>query len=274
MTSTASGTFRQNVSNNIITNMYSGLANDTTVITSTTSLFNLTSNVEIDSVYAYAFVVGGCDPDRPSYLNYIYNIMVATDILRSSGSKGDVVVFFQMKSTSEANTLPDNDIRLLNAMKIRIKYIPKAKGENFFRTMLDKFRVLGLIEYRRVLFMDSDVMPTGNLDYLFLNSDNDTPLLKENLVIAGREEPANGGFFMITPGRDELIEMNSIIQRRQRLSHNLSHPYFDAVVGWGHIIEPPDRWELRTGKHGSTWEFWAAFGTSSYLCCYNVFCIY
>jgi alpha-N-acetylglucosamine transferase len=55
--------------------------------------------------------------------------------------------------------------------------------------MLDKFRILGMTEYRRVLFLDGDVVPLVNLDYLFELSDpahTTTPtILMENLVVAG-----------------------------------------------------------------------------------------
>jgi hypothetical protein len=108
--------------------------------------------------------------------------------------------------------------------------------------------------------MDSDIMPTGNLDYLFLNSDGPSPSLKPNLVVAGRMEPANGGFFMLEPGEHDLSEMDTIIQRRQQRAQTLPHPYFDPVEGWGHVIKPPDYWEFRGGKKGTNWTFWADFG--------------
>jgi hypothetical protein len=30
------------------------------------------------SPYAYAFVIGGCNPEKPSYRGFVYNILVAT----------------------------------------------------------------------------------------------------------------------------------------------------------------------------------------------------
>ena len=44
--------------------------------------------------YAYAFVVGGCDPERPGYRSFVYNILVASRTLQEEGSKADVVAFF------------------------------------------------------------------------------------------------------------------------------------------------------------------------------------
>jgi hypothetical protein len=208
------------------------------------------------SPYTYAFVIGGCNPDKPAYRNYIYNILVATRILREQGSKADVVVFFQMSYDSALEALPGEDVRILNEMNILHRYIPKSKVENFFKTMLDKFRVLGLTEYRRVLFMDGDVMPTGNLDYLFELSDGENAILKKNFIVTGREEPANGGFFMLSPGEGELEEMQQIIHDREVEAQSLPYPYFDPVVGWGHKIVPPDKWEVLSNS-GTNWTFWA-----------------
>jgi alpha-N-acetylglucosamine transferase len=93
-----------------------------------------------------------------------------------------------MSFHSKTTTLPAEDIRLLAAMQVKVKYIPKSRDENFYRVMLDKFRILALNEYRRVLFLDGDVVPLVNLNYLFELSDpthTTTPtVLMENLVVA------------------------------------------------------------------------------------------
>jgi hypothetical protein len=230
---------------------------------STTGETSIVYNVD-DSPYAYAFVIGGCSPAKPAYRNYIYNILVATRIFRSEGSKADVFVFFQMSYDSRSETLPEEDVRVLEAMNIKFRYIPKSKIENFFKTMLDKFRVLGLTQYRRVLFMDGDVMPTGNLDYLFELSDGPDAILKPNLVITGSQEPANGGFFMLAPGEGELDEMNEIIHQREVKAQSLPHPYFDEVAGWGQEILPPDKWDSLSDS-GTNWTFWAAFADQGLL---------
>jgi hypothetical protein len=221
-------------------------------------------SIVINSPYAYAYVIAGCSLAKPVYKNYIYNVLVATKVLRSEGSKADVFVFFQMSYDSTSDALPEEDVLVLEKMNIKFRYIPKSKIENFFKTMLDKFRVLGLTEYRRVLFMDSDVMPTGNLDYLFELSDGPDAILKPNLVVTGREEPANGGFFMLAPGEGELEEMNEIIHQREVKAQSLPYPYFDEVEGWGHEIQSPDKWNLLSSS-GTNWTFWAAFADQGLL---------
>jgi hypothetical protein len=86
--------------------------------------------------YAYAFVLGGCNPDEdfPAYRSFIYNILVATRVLREAGSQADVVAFFQISYKSTYDRLPSKDVRLLEAMNVRIEYIPKSPQESFYRT--------------------------------------------------------------------------------------------------------------------------------------------
>jgi hypothetical protein len=243
------------------------------------------STNEKNAPYAYAFVIGGCDPQRPSYRNYIYDIIISSYVLRERGSKADVVAFFQMSFHSKATALPKEDIRLLDAMQVKIKYIPKSRDESFYRVMLDKFRILGMTEYRRVIFLDGDVVPLVNLDYLFELSDpahTSTPtILMENLVVAGSQEPANGGFFMLAPHAGALQQINRIIQTREEhaRSNKESVPnetrqqkadkHFDAVQGWGHVIDPSTGdagWVTNDDDiSGTNWTFWAAFADQGLL---------
>jgi hypothetical protein len=86
--------------------------------------------------YAYAFVLGGCNPDeeKPAYRYFIYNILVSARVLQEAGSQADVVAFFQISYASTFDRLPSEDVRLLEAMNVRIMYIPKSAQESFYRT--------------------------------------------------------------------------------------------------------------------------------------------
>jgi hypothetical protein len=86
--------------------------------------------------YAYAFVLGGCNPDdeSPTYRYFVYNILVSARVLREAGSQADIVAFFQISYQSTYDRLPSEDVRLLEAMNVRIEYIPKSPHENFYRT--------------------------------------------------------------------------------------------------------------------------------------------
>ena len=194
----------------------------------------------------------------------IDNIIVAARILRDHGSKSDIVALFQMSHHSNYTELPEEDSRVLEQMNVKIQYIPKSPNENFYRTNVDKFRILGLSDYRRVLFMDGDVMPTKNLDYLFEMSDGPNAVLKENVVMQGVWEPANGGFFMLAPNQDDLRLVNSIIQQREEYARTHPYPFFDVVNGWGHTHDPSDPW-LAKSSSGTNWTFLAAFADQGLL---------
>jgi hypothetical protein len=220
------------------------------------------------SHYAYAFIIGGCNPEEPRYRGFVYNVAVVARILREEGSTADVVAFFQMSVGSDATALPDEDASLLEALGVRVLYLPKSELESFYETVLNKFCILGLTEYRRVLLLDGDVMPVANLDYLFALSDSGG-VLKENVVVSGPWEPANGGFFMLAPGPNELDTINDIIRKREEnamthVENGLEGHKFDVVKGWGHRIEPPDEWISRK-ERGINWTFHFAFSDQGLL---------
>jgi hypothetical protein len=227
----------------------------------------------VHSKYAYAFVIGGCDPNStsplsgvPSYRFFLYNILVAAHILRyppSDEVPADIILLVQMKYHVNMTVLPDVDRLALRKANIIVKYIPPSPHESFYRTVLDKFRVLSFTQYRRVLLLDADIMPLRNLDYLFQLSDQG--VLRENMMVAGNLEPSNAGFFMVAPATGDLELINGIIQQREREAHHLPYPYFDPIRGWGHVIDPHDQWETLQEKRGSNWTFWAAFADQGLL---------
>lgn len=215
------------------------------------------------SNFAYAYIIAGCMPSKPLYRYYIYDILVSTRIQRLSGSTADVVVFVQMSYESNNHVLPKEDAELLQFYRIRIVYIEPTPHESFYRTMLDKFRVLQLTEYTRVLFMDSDVMPRASLDYLFHLSVKG--ILQETLVVAGGLEPANGGFFMLTPKPGSWETFLDVVRKKEERGKTLPYPHFDNITGWGHAFENGDYYELFNGQRGYTWTFYGAFADQGLL---------
>ena len=96
---------------------------------------------------------------------------------------------------------------------------------------MDKFEILDLVQYSRVLFLDSDIMPFCNLDYLFHLSDWSNAVLKDNLVFAWRNEPANGGIFMLKPNHTDYLNIKEI--QRNQLILNKGRQFFKKKVGVG-----------------------------------------
>ena len=236
----------------------------------------------------YVYVIGGCDPRRPAYRGYIYNILInsyiqqqqqqqATKIIiiikSSSFYKTDTIVYFQLIHSIDDEVLPDVDVDALRNAGIIIHYIPKNHDESFYNIMLSKFVVLSLVEYDRVMFVDGDVTITNNLDYLFLLStptlvsfDDDSggnstgSIIKENVVFQGIDEPFNGGLFMVSPGVGDYDEILDIIANTRERGR------FDIVKGFGHALNDDDQWTtLVRNRQGHLWDFYGAFADQGLL---------
>mmetsp|Transcript_33610 Transcript_33610/g.100194 ORF Transcript_33610/g.100194 Transcript_33610/m.100194 type:complete len:459 (-) Transcript_33610:2288-3664(-) len=223
--------------------------------------------------HAYAFLMAGCDNDNLAYRGYLYNVLVGSDIFQTSGSKADVVVLIRMSAKAKTEKILAEDEHLLRKSGVIIQYLPKSKSkesDSFYTAMLDKFWILELVQYSRVIFMDSDVIPLCNLDYIFELSDPDPAsgqksVLKENLVLAYKTEPAQGGFFMMKPGAGEFAELQEVIRIREERAKDMPWPPFDEVWGWGHVIVPPDSWVRIDGPGGTNWTFYGAFADQGLL---------
>jgi len=226
---------------------------------------NSTINEKKKSSYAYAYLVAGCHPSRPGYIGYICNIIVSAGILRLSGSTSDIVVMIRMAKETTHDKLPEEHEDMLRSAGVKIKYIPKVSADNFYTAQMDKFRILTMVEYRRVFYMDSDVIPLCNLDYFFELSDGPDAKLRENIVIAYNSEPAHGGLFMLTPNMEDFFEIKKIIA-----NHLEDGSQFDSKIGWGHEIVGKDVWKALPGVQGgqlrsTKWDFYGAFADQGLL---------
>eukprot|EP00804_Cyclotella_cryptica_P024971 CCRYP_015514-RA/>CCRYP_015514-RA protein AED:0.06 eAED:0.06 QI:0/-1/0/1/-1/1/1/0/471 len=211
------------------------------------------------NAYAYVFLMAGCNPKRVSrYIGYVYNILISKLILKESGSKADVVVLTRMSSDTDAKVIPEQD--MLERAGVIVKYLPKVHTDNFFSAMMDKFRVLSMVEYDRVIFMDSDVTPFCNLDYMFESSVGSDAILAPNVVLTYRHEPAQGGFFMVQPKKGDYEKILEIIDYQMHNFHNFSEEY-----GWGHKIVPPDGWNSYRYHNQTQWNFYGAFADQGLL---------
>lgn len=99
--------------------------------------------------------------------------------------------------------------------------------------MMEKFRILKLTEYSRVMYLDYDVLPTCNLDYMFELSD---PLpteisgsfrLKENVILSYQSEPSSGGMFILKPNVSDYDHIQRIIRKKEIRSMELPYPHWD-----------------------------------------------
>jgi hypothetical protein len=231
--------------------------NDISRIASTSTNTNSTTSGK----FAYAFLLGGAMSPRASsdYRGGLYSVVVAAHNLRRSGSKADMVLMIQMSSLTNFTGLPLLEETLLYKMNIRIVYLPEfsdPKLESFYALMMEKFRILLLDEYDRVMYLDADVMPKCNLDYI-MELSHRGDLLKENVVLASKGEPAAGGFFVLKPNASDYTKIVEIITEMERKSLDLPYPHWDPVevstraktlYGWYILFQPPSIFLTRFKK--------------------------
>jgi Alpha-N-acetylglucosamine transferase len=147
-------------------------------------------------------------------------------------------------------------------MGIMIVVQPKPKTESFAQLVYDKFLTLNMTQYKRVMFLDADMIPMTNLDYYFYLSDpeyEELPTeLKPNFIIATRREPCNTGMFMVEPSKIAFEQYQNIVKRQHEKAKTLPYPYFDYAEGWGHnFLEHGDYWESVQQK-SFHWKFHAS----------------
>mmetsp|Transcript_5733 Transcript_5733/g.10868 ORF Transcript_5733/g.10868 Transcript_5733/m.10868 type:complete len:491 (-) Transcript_5733:61-1533(-) len=211
--------------------------------------------------YAYAWIIGGVHEDRFAYKGFLWTILISANLLRKLGSTADFWVYVRLSPKSKLSDLPHEDRRVLELLGIRVVLLDKPKMESFAQIVYDKFLTINMTRYKRVMFLDSDIIPMTNLDYFFHLSDPDysllPTLLKPNFIIATREEPCNTGMFMVEPSYDAYNQYINIVNIQKERAKTLPYPYFDFKDGWGHSFGPGDYWEgIR--KKGNRWKFHAS----------------
>jgi len=228
--------------------------------------------------WAYAFLVGSAGPTETSdYFSGMSSVMAVSHELRKLGSVADFVIMVQMSAHSPLTKLPDYEEELLRKMNIRIAYVPKFANEDlegFYALMNEKFRILEMEEYSRVMYLDYDVFPFCNLDYLFELSE---PLpesanvtkppfqLKENVILGYKEEPSAGGIFVLKPSISDFDHLQQIVHEKEIRSFHQPYPHWDESYGWGHVITPPDYWKILRGWKKQNWTWYGSWADQGLL---------
>lgn len=206
--------------------------------------------------FAYAFIVGGCDPENDgSYKGFIWQVLMNAYILREAKSSSDVILFVQMSSGSKADKLPEEDLIHLRSMNIQVRYIEKYDDESFDSIIMDKFRVLQLYQYEKIMFCDSDVLLRGSLDYIFELSTRG--VLKSNVVFATDLVPSTGHLFMVSPLDGDWDHIMEISEQ--------SGKFWNDIEGWGHSFSGLDGYDLTSGVIGTKWDFPGSFCQTSLI---------
>lgn len=224
------------------------------------------------SPYAYVFMMFGVDPgdggaknDRAAYKPYLADILISAELFHRFGSTADIVALVSLVEGHAS--LPSGDARLLKEMGVKVRYFSPIVPNNYGRfevSNLNKIEILRLTEYRRVLFMDCDVIPLANLDSYF--SMSETGLLKPNMILATMNVPMIGGLFMIEPIAEGFDTARQLVQKR------IDRKKFNRDTGWGSEIprELPAH-QNRGGKGLIKWSFSAADGDQGFFYHYTRF---
>jgi hypothetical protein len=195
-------------------------------------------------------VIAGCD-NQDSCIGYILNTLVASSILHYHNTTADILLLVRMAHWMNETRLSSQQEQWLSKARVTLVYLPQLSTDNYGTAILEKFRVLELLYYDRVRFLDADLIPLCNLDGEF--QDSYEGRIQPFVGRKGSVAPITGCDFMVTPQKG-LFErtMNLIHEARQR-----NHGKWDPQVGFGHQFRPGERW-ISGSSSGTGWDFYGA----------------
>jgi len=212
--------------------------------------------------YAVAFVVAGCSwkewNEMDSCFPYVLNAIVAAHVLRKFQSSVDVILKVRMAASSNETSFAEMSPEiedLLSKAGVKLSYLPKVRRDNFGTSSIEFFRILEMVEYDRVLFMDSDSYPICNIERHFDLSFNG--FLDETIAFQGGAAPISACALMVTPKLGAFGQVMDIIHRYRNSSKSKSK--LDPIQGWGHPIVN------ETGHVVKEWKWMAVNGDQGVL---------
>lgn len=234
------------------------------VVNSSPTIYD-TSDRETKSLksrkYAYVTLLS-TSRERKRHIGYLSGILVACHSLRSFGSSADFVLTIVMYPG--VPRLPQDDQALLQRNNVMHRYIkPNWQAIDIDGVMLSKIYCWKMTSYDRVIYMDSDVFPTANMDAYFN--------LETTTGFAGGVSPLNGGFVVLTPSLQIFNSLQRLVVSRGPLPEGDRPPLdWDNDLGWSKKLGRQDRldsYEKDGGKlaTGSGWSFNAAWSDQGLL---------
>jgi hypothetical protein len=156
---------------------------------------------------AYFTLLAGIDPRTSkdtrhphSYLGYLLHLATVRYMLDYVGSTMDFVILVKLENSTMSQsitTLLRSQEAFFSKLNMKIEYLPQVGEEDFQHYMMEKFNIFRFHQYKHILFLDADVLPLCNLDVYFDLCDQG--IIAPNFIIAYKHEPAQGGFFLISP---------------------------------------------------------------------------
>jgi hypothetical protein len=154
---------------------------------------------------SFVTLVAGIDPaesdplsSRTSFLGYLLHLLVVRYVLDITNSTSDLNVLIRFRKLAETpRALTEAQENFFETLRMKLFYLPTEIRYDSPGYMMDKFYILRLQKYKQILFFDADVLPLCNWDFYFKLMDDG--YLAPNLALAYKHEPAQGGFFIVTP---------------------------------------------------------------------------
>ncbi len=225
------------------------------------------SPTSFSNPYAYVWVMTDVHENNQSYKGVLWSVLISAKILRKSGSTADFWLHVRLSSDSNLDAIQQEESKLLHDLGIKIRYMERRnnyyESEALFPQIThDKFLILDMTEYKRVIFLDTDTIPMTNLDYYFHLSDPEykkvATVLKPFFIYATRKEPMGGGMFMVEPSKWIYQKYEEAVKTQREKAKVLPYPHFDRDTGWGYNFrENNDFWESMN-KNSTNWHFYAA----------------
>jgi hypothetical protein len=191
------------------------------------------------SPYAYVTLISGLDKNF-AYRGYLYNALIMKRALETLGSTAD---FIALIGYSDSDPAPyQSDIELLRSHSILIYTLPRLLDPKhklgFAEMALLKITPYSFTQYKRIQFLDGDVMPTRNMDCFFD--------IDKNSFTVGAVSPLNSGWYLAVPDKQAYEYM------KERAVWRLKRDW-DEINGWGEKM--PDKLYFRGGKPCTKWLF-------------------
>jgi hypothetical protein len=149
-------------------------------------------------MYAYAFMYWGIDPSiTKSYRKGLAHIALSATLLHGPyKSQDEVLAIIRMSPAYPNDRLPEEDEAVLQENCVHVHYINPSDPENQipswnltdkivnqYHKLLQKCYLCRLVQYRRIFYLDADVMLHRNLDYCMEFSDQG--IFGEQVMISG-----------------------------------------------------------------------------------------
>lgn len=194
------------------------------------------------SQYAYITLLHGID-ESFRYRGYLYNVILMKNTLKNLGSTADFILLVGFsKDDKENKNRFKSDLELIASFGIKLYFLPRWLSDgndvNFGEMALLKVSTFMFVQYKKVQFLDGDIMITENMDCYFE--------LDMNTYNAGSASPLNSGWFLAIPSMDDFQKMKDLAIKR------LNSPW-DISKGWNNQL--PLGLSFARGKPVMDWSF-------------------